>query len=55
MKATNRETRRLEDIIGKCLKYGAEFERAMISAGYRELSCPDVVATTEYIDWCSFE
>ena len=31
----------------KFLKYGAQFESAMIRAGYRELSVPDVVATIE--------
>lgn len=47
MNALKRETKRLEDMTDKCLKYGAEFDRAIISAGYREFSAPDVVATTE--------
>jgi len=33
------------------LKYGAEFERAIMRAGYSEFSAPDVVATMEYTAW----
>lgn len=47
----NSWTNRVEDVTLRFLKYGAQFESAIIRPGYSELSCPDVVATMEYITW----
>jgi hypothetical protein len=38
-------------ITDRFLKYGAEFDKAIMRAGYSELSAPAVVATMEYIAW----
>ena len=40
---------RVAELTVKSLKYGAEFDSAMISAGYIEFNAPDVVATMKYI------
>jgi hypothetical protein len=37
-------SRRVAELTFKDLKYGAELDRAMISAGYMEFREPDVVA-----------
>lgn len=39
----------VDETTERFLKYGAAFDSAMISAGYNELSVPDVVAIIEYI------
>ena len=39
--------RRADVLTLRFLKYGAELERAIMRAGYREFSEPDVVATME--------
>ena len=36
---------RVDAVTLRFLKYGAELESAMIRAGYKEFSAPDVVAT----------
>ena len=46
----NSEINLLAETTERCLKCGEEFDSAIIKAGYRELSCPDVVATILYID-----
>lgn len=45
---------RADEITERFLKYGAAFERAMMRAGYNELSAPDVVAIIEYMACTAF-
>lgn len=46
-KALNSWSNRVDEVKLRCLKYGAELDRAMIRAGYSEVSAPEVVATIE--------